>query len=768
MVVPRTRALHACRRWLTVLLPALALLAMGCNNNASPETQSSPEKRSPTQESPPPEARDDGSGREDPGEDPTGDDSSGNSGPGDDYSGDDAKGDDTPWPDDKSTPGEDPPPGDDADFDPAFTVQHDTISIAETIAVGDDRVSIDWRAATGLKEFTNNGVTATITMQGTFGLFSVESHTLAYEVTPFAVADGDTGTMVLSNGEAHIEITLLVGAINHSPLVPHVYLDMDEADLTTLYARSVSSDDRLPGMVRFHPTENGQPVEMRFRGNTTRHEPKKGYNIRFDDDQSFLFDSGDRINARAMWRDPSFVREHMAMWLFRAYDLPAPRTKYFQLFINDVFEGFYMHVERIDRRFSRERGLNRDATLVRDQFRSGRGPCVQSTTAFGDNNLSALSREDAIACLQDNFDDRRVDWDTVLDLILWVEGSQPGATFAQELDERVDVDSMIRFLGTHVLVGDVDALWGNDYWWFKDHEDPDSKWFFIPWDKNISQGSEWRPDDPDETGFAGANLLFPIEYDFGSFVKDNRLFAYLLETPSLRARLDDWLLAQLDSPTWREDFDAELAQALQSTTPYSSVSGLYTPEFHWNRDNRMHVYGTYEDMVEQVVQHRDLRSNFLRVLIEGSDGRHYQVEKVLANTHPSGQPLYLVDGHGFTLGRIIADSAIPAGTEIYLSAAEGSEDRLINHDWFFRASSAISGELSLYYRNNRREGEEATRHRDWYTGETTSIGRQPLIEMEVEGDWVELRGNTVAPAVNRIDMSVSIPDSQQDAVFRTN
>lgn len=538
-----------------------------------------------------------------------------------------------------------------------------------------------------------------------------------------------------------------------------VSIQMDPANLNELYSRNVDSDERLPASVTVDDM-GPFPVEMRFRGNSTRHEPKKGFNIRFDDgDQSFLWD-GDRINARAMWRDPSFVREHMSMWLFREYAVYAPQTFYFELFINDVFEGFYMHVERIDRRFSRYRGLNRDATLVRDQFRDYNsndcGVGATEMTAFADNNWGAMSREQAIECISSKFNDRRADWDEVLDLLLWVDGTQPGEQFAEELAERVDLDSMVRFFGTHVLVGDMDALWGNDYWMYKDHEDPDGKWHFIPWDKNLSMGSHVRF-NTDGMGLA-ENLAFPYEYTFDDmidFLSDNRLFRYFLETPSLRAQVTDWVAEQIESEVWQRGFDDELAAAVAITTPYGKPRGIHDNEFQVHEGNYFDLYGDYELHVEQVRKYRDLRTNYLRQKLAGFSGPRHEVDLTLSQAHPAGETLWLVDGYGFTVGRFIPDEDLPAGTQIALQAVPGSTtERPINHDWLFSSDRELSGNLAVYYRNDTWDTNSTPSQINWYNGGSPTIGRQPDMNLVVDGGGLTLNDVQVQPLINRISAQV--------------
>ncbi|MDD4253570.1 MAG: CotH kinase family protein, partial [Methanoculleus horonobensis] len=130
--------------------------------------------------------------------------------------------------------------------------------------------------------------------------------------------------------------------------VQDLYLFMGWKDLVELYTRGDASDERLDGYVRLSP--DGEDIELegvRFRGTSSRELPKKSFNIRFDESQEFIFGSTD-MNLKATYTDPTMMRERLSMDLFHALGQPAPRTKYFDLYINGVYEGLYIHVERVD------------------------------------------------------------------------------------------------------------------------------------------------------------------------------------------------------------------------------------------------------------------------------------------------------------------------------------------------------------------------------------------------------------------------------------
>ena len=50
-------------------------------------------------------------------------------------------------------------------------------------------------------------------------------------------------------------------------------------------------------------------------------------------------------------QDPSFEREYLGYIIYRAFEVPAPRTAWVRLVVNGVDWGLYVHVESFDRRF---------------------------------------------------------------------------------------------------------------------------------------------------------------------------------------------------------------------------------------------------------------------------------------------------------------------------------------------------------------------------------------------------------------------------------
>ncbi len=62
-----------------------------------------------------------------------------------------------------------------------------------------------------------------------------------------------------------------------------------------------------------------------------------------------------RINLKAMYNDPSQMREALAWRLFGEADIPAPRHTYAKLAFDTTYRGLFSVIEQVDKRFLKDR-----------------------------------------------------------------------------------------------------------------------------------------------------------------------------------------------------------------------------------------------------------------------------------------------------------------------------------------------------------------------------------------------------------------------------
>lgn len=420
--------------------------------------------------------------------------------------------------------------------------------------------------------------------------------------------------------------------------VQDLYLYMGWKDLVELYTRPDTSDERLDGYVRLSP--DGEDIELegvRFRGTSSRELPKKSFNVQFIEPQEFLFGSND-MNLKATYTDPTMMREKVSMDLFHALGQPAPRTKYFDLYINGVYEGLYVHVERVDADLLESNGLNPAGTLVADDFRGHYYllPEVNRLSVFG---YPIDEQDDPEAFLAETMDSRgEPDWGAVRDLVAWVYRTPPGPEFEEGFIERFDEENFIDWLAIHYLIGDLDSF-GDDYWLYLDTDNPDAEWKVIPWDKDLTFGSHTRRGTT-------VNDYFGYESAIASGW-DNDLVKKFLETPALRERLNlrmaflmdgvftgDYYAGQLDA------HEEEIGDRL-NVTPAEDAFALHPQNHHGDLG-----YLAYH--TEAMLDFVRLRYRFIERAITPGSGEPYTASAEIP-AGPAESTVFFTDPGGWVI-----------------------------------------------------------------------------------------------------------------------
>lgn len=538
-----------------------------------------------------------------------------------------------------------------------------------------------------------------------------------------------------------------------------LYLQMAPEHVEELYTRDVLSDDRLPGAFRLAPDEPWQPLRdasIRFRGTSSRYLPKKSLNVRFAQPQAFVFDTS-RLNLNAMYTDPSMMREALSFAMFHELGLPASRTRYVDLYLNDVFEGLYLAIERVDEEFLAQHGLATDVfTLVRDDFRSA----LVELGAASMFSYDWSAETDVAGLLEANVDSRgSPDWAALADLVQWVHATPAGPAFARGFVERIDIEHFVDWLAVHVLIGDIDAF-ADDYWLYRDGADPDARWLFIPWDKDLSFGSYYVADHG-----GTANDFFHLEFTPGDGWA-NGLIARFLATDSLEELLHERLLELMDTSFTVAFFE----QAVADVGPRIAASVARAPApgaFVRHSQNHAGELGLFDQHVATLIEFVERRQQFLRRFVapRGGDAVRYTAS-VDATGLEAGDVVSFTDAFGWTLARLDLSVAPTVAATLSVSVEQDARFASVDRVWTVDVSAgAIAGRLTLYYRNNLVDG-------NWYRVDEplTAIGDQPdlrlaSVTLDGAGDVVsiDLVESAVNPYANAVSTTTSLTLSGRQA-----
>ncbi|SDJ82841.1 CotH kinase family protein [Natronincola ferrireducens] len=566
------------------------------------------------------------------------------------------------------------------------------------------------------------------------------SGTVFYEKGTSPVSHSPKGENIVDEGD-----TIEEDSIEE---VTPLYLYMEEDNLEDLYTRDPLDSQRLDGYIKLSQQEGEERrVEVRFRGDSTRYLPKKSFHIRFEEGQDFIFGSN-RLNLNASYTDPSLMREKLAMDMFKELGLPAPRAKYIDLYINDIYEGLYIHIERIDENLLKNAGLNPNGTLVRDEFiRNIDKEEIDRSSLFGYNIDSIEEKEDF---LKENFDYRnKPDWGALAQLASWIYDTPAGEEFYRGFQEKFYLEEFIDWLAIHFLIGDVDSF-GDDYWLYIDHQAPNGRWRLIPWDKDLTFGSTFRPGEYVDNNF------FAYEYHMIQHGhRNNDIITKFMTTDELRQKLYDrmeYLMEETFSPNYFKRKTSNLRKAIEDSV------GIQPSEeaFRLHSQNHHGDLGDDDYYIENILDFIELRYGYLKTHIKQDKRDRYRAEIQLAN-YKAGDTLYFTDGRGWTMGKLEVH-AIKGGDSILMEVEEIEDILPINRLWKITTNAEkISGQLTLYYRNDIYYfGRE-----NWYH-EDSPLGNQwSLVIGRYNKGEIETLESTVNPYSNKVTTTIELKNQEE-------
>lgn len=471
--------------------------------------------------------------------------------------------------------------------------------------------------------------------------------------------------------------------------VQNLYLYIEEDELGELYGRPDRDGVSVNGTVRLAPDdEDIEYKELRFRGSSSLFLEKRSFRIVFKEPQEMLFGSN-TMELKATFTDPTMMREKLSMDMFAELGQPAPGTKFFDLYINDVYEGLYIHVERIDAHMLERNGLNPNGTLVADDFRGSQYvPGVDRLSVFG-FNLSGV--EDPESFLESTMSARTdVDWREVRSLVEWVYNTSAGNAFEEGFRERFNVTNFIDWLAVHYLIGDIDSF-GDDYWLYLDTGDPTARWTAIPWDKDLTFGSHTRAVSTD-------NDYFAYEYPVDAPLWQNDLIAKFLETPGLRSQFDgrmEHLMAEVFTPEYFTSKVGELEPLLWDSLnirPGEKAFVLHPQNHHGE-------IGFLPFHSEAILDFVELRYQFLNRTMTPAYGEAYTAVAEIRQGD-EGRKVFFTDPNGWVMASIaVHQVVVPGNISVEVMELEGNPG--IEREWRFGTAGAeIIGNLTLYYRND--------------------------------------------------------------------
>jgi spore coat protein H len=274
-----------------------------------------------------------------------------------------------------------------------------------------------------------------------------------------------------------------------------------------------------------------EPIRLELQGTSGRTRDKKSFKIKFRRDHALSevgFDTADqdvidKVYLKAVWVDPSMVREAVAFDLWREMGHDAPRTGFANLRINGDYWGLYTVIEPVDDEYLDRNGYPSDGNLYKGTRKHG----SRADFAPGRNLSKAFENKS-------DDDESRAGPDLEALVSTLQKTPLEEEAYESDIDPIFPIDEYIDRIVWVSFTRNGDAVAQNFYLYNAPRGGHDF-WRLIPWDSDLCMGANWR--SRDEVVPPDVNLLI----DGGNYYSRR-----LTMVPGIRERYVDRFRQVLD------------------------------------------------------------------------------------------------------------------------------------------------------------------------------------------------------------------------------
>ena len=227
-----------------------------------------------------------------------------------------------------------------------------------------------------------------------------------------------------------------------------------------------------------------------------------------------------KLNLNNCWSDPTFMREKTFFDMSREQGVHAPRMNYANVYLNDIFWGFYALVEQVDKTYLERWFGENDGYLYKagDNYTpDGGGIGLEADLNHYGNSAANYTGRYELKTHED-----LNDWSQLIDLLDLIDNASNTVLLA-DLPQRMALDQVLRSLALDNLFGNMDAYYGSARNYYLYQDSTTFKWHWIKWDANMSYG-RYVPSNIDDPALLPAAFTTP----------GRRLLQRVLQNPTLR------------------------------------------------------------------------------------------------------------------------------------------------------------------------------------------------------------------------------------------
>jgi spore coat protein CotH len=220
-------------------------------------------------------------------------------------------------------------------------------------------------------------------------------------------------------------------------------------------------------------------VGIKFKGNSSYSNPsdKKPFKVDLNEFVSGQkLDGLNKFNLNNGFKDPSFMREKIALDFYRDHGISAPRCAYTRVYINGTYWGLYDFVEEVNKTF-----LDDD-----DHFGNKQGNLFKGDP-MGDLKWINSSPSSYYPKYELHTNETANDWSDLINLIDKINNS--GSYFHDSLEAAFNTNTFIKHWAAMNMFANLDSYIGSGHNYFLYHDTLSGKFEWVTWDVNESFGN---------------------------------------------------------------------------------------------------------------------------------------------------------------------------------------------------------------------------------------------------------------------------------------
>jgi spore coat protein CotH len=255
--------------------------------------------------------------------------------------------------------------------------------------------------------------------------------------------------------------------------VEDVYITISDTDWNSLLA-SPLLEEYYPASISYRNITLDD-VAFRTKGSSSLRAvaDMNGTRFSFKVDMNYYVDGQKlldmkKINLNNNYKDPSYMREHIAYDMMRSLGIPTPSLSYVNLYINGSLHGLYTLVEQVDSEFLEEKFENSDGDLYKPDG-TGSDLLWMGTDFAAYSGVELKTNEES----SDNA--------AFIDMVNELNNGS-------DLESVIDVDEVLRYFAVSTAMSNLDSYQGtlaHNYYLYEQ----DGVFSIIPWDFNESFGT---------------------------------------------------------------------------------------------------------------------------------------------------------------------------------------------------------------------------------------------------------------------------------------